>query len=204
MVRADSFKKSCSVPDIIFLLLSGLSSHAALVNLRARQVVHIRHFADLGHWSSANKALRLSAHLAAIVLLVLGVFILSLGLLLTIQHAKLLLELVILHTEFAADRHKTTQAVNIVLVLLINLLIDLEGLIEEVHASVATSYHKLPLDFLGLDLTGTFKVLDRLLEHVLLSMVHAKTRNHIDLGRIVTIGLLVEVDSLELVLFLLV
>ena len=174
-MHADSFKESCSVPDIIFLLLLGLSSHAALVNLRTRQVVHIRHFTDLGHWSCSNKALRLSAHLTGIVLLVLSVFILSLGLLLTIEHGELLLELVVLHAKFTTDRHETTQAVNIVLILLVNLLIDLEGLIKQVHASVATSDHELPLDLLGLDLTGAFEVLDRLFKHVLLGVVHTKT-----------------------------
>ena len=174
-MHADSFKKSSSVPDIILLLWDSLSSHAALVNLRTWQVVHIRHFTDLGHWSCANKALRLSAHLAGIILLVLGVFILALGFFLTIKHGQLLLELVVLHAKFTSDRHKTTQAVNIVLILLVNLFIDFEGLIEEVHSSVATSDHELPLDLLGLDLTGAFKVLDRLFKHVLLGVVHAKT-----------------------------
>ena len=90
------------------------------------------------------------------------------------------------------------------MILLVNLFIDLEGLIKEVHSSVATSDHELPLDFLGLDLTGAFEVLNRLFEHVLLSVVHTKARNHINLGGIVPVGLLVEVDSLELVLLLLV
>ena len=101
--RVDSFEKSGSVPDIFILLLGGRSSHAALVDLWARQVVHIRHFADLGHWGCADEALRLSALHASIVLLVLGVFILAFGLLLTIQHGELLLELVVLHAEFTAD-----------------------------------------------------------------------------------------------------
>ena len=79
----------------------------------------------MGHWSCANKVLRLSAHLASIVLLVLSVFILALGLFLTIEHGELLLELVVLHAKFTTDRHQTTQAVNIVLVLLVNLFIDL-------------------------------------------------------------------------------
>lgn len=74
---------------------------------------------------------------ASIVLLVLGVFVLALRFLLTVEHGKLFLELVVLHTKLATDGNETAQAVNVILVLLVDLFVDLKGLIEEVHASVA-------------------------------------------------------------------
>jgi len=54
-----------------------------------------------------------------------------------------------------------------------NVLIDLEGLIEEVHAAVARGNHELPLDLAGLDLEGALEVHDGLLKLVLLGMMHA-------------------------------
>ena len=62
----------------------------------------------------------------------------------------------------------------------------------------------MPLDLFGLDLTGTLEVLDSLLKHVLFGVVHAEARDDINLRWVVSVTLLVEVDSLELVLLLLV
>lgn len=62
----------------------------------------------------------------------------------------------------------------------------------------------MPLDLLGLDLVGALEVHDGLLEHVLLRMVHAQARDDIDLGWVVPVRLLVEMDGLELILLLLV
>ena len=62
----------------------------------------------------------------------------------------------------------------------------------------------MPLDLFWLNLTGAFEILDSLFEHVLLGVVHTQTRDYVDLGRVVTIALLIEVHGLELVLFLLV
>jgi hypothetical protein len=62
----------------------------------------------------------------------------------------------------------------------------------------------LPLDLLGLDLGSSLEVNDGLLEHVLLGVVHTEARDHIDLGWVVSIRLLVVVHGLEFVLLLLV
>ena len=192
------------VPGFLcFLSTRSLSNHATLVGVGVRQIVHIRHLTDLSHWGSADEALLLTS-CARIVLLVLGILVLPLGFLFTVKHGEALLELVKLHTELATDGDKTTEAIDVVLVLLINFLVHLERLIEQVHASVAAGDHELPFDLLGLDLRRTFEVLDSLFKHILLGMVHAEARDYIDLRWIVPVALLVEVDSLELILLLLV
>ena len=66
-----------------------------------------------------------------------------------------------------------------------DLLINSEGFIEEVHSSIATSYHEFPLDFLGLNLSSTVKVDNSLLELILLGMVHTQAGDHINLGWVV-------------------
>ena len=169
------------------------------------QIVHVGHLRDLSNWCRSDELLLLLAtHLASTVLLVLRVLVLSLGLLFTVKHRKLLLELVVLHAKLTADRDQAAQAVNVVLVLLVDLLVDLQSLVEQIHASVATGDHKLPFDLLRLDLTGALEVLDSLLKHILLSMVHTQARDHINLRRVVPVALLIEMDSLELILLLLV
>ena len=145
----------------------------------------------------------MSAH-ARIVLLVLGVLVLPLGFFFTVKHSKTLLELVELHAELATDGDKATEAVDVVLVFFVDLLVDLECLVEKVHASVTACNHELPFDLLGLDLRSALEILNSLLEHILLGVVHAEARDHIDLRRVVPVALLVKVDSLELVLLLLV
>ena len=204
-----SVQESSRVPNI--LLLSScrcLSAHSALVGLRSRQVIHVGHFTDLGHWRSSNEVGGLggAAHITrrSTVVLVLGVLVLPLCFLFTVQEGELLLELVEFHAKLAANGDETSQAIDVVRVLLIDLLVHLQCLIEKVHSSVAAGNHELPLDFLGLNLACSLEVLDRLLEHVLFGVVHAQARDHIDLGGIVPVTFLVEVHGLELVLLLLV
>ena len=86
----------------------------------------------------------------------------------------------------------------------VDLLVDLECVIEERHASVAGSNHETPLALLWLDLRSALEEQDGALVLVLLHVVHAQARNHIQLGWIVSIRLHVIVHSLELVLLLLV
>ena len=69
----------------------------------------------------------------------------------------------------------------------VDLLVDLESLIEKVHASVTTCNHKLPFDLLWLDLTRSFEVKDSFLKHVLLCVMHTETRYNINLRRVVTV-----------------
>lgn len=97
----------------------------------------------------------------------------ALGLLLTIEDHQLLREVLILHAQLLADLNQPTETVNVVWVFSMNVLVDLESLIEEVHAAVARGNHKLPLDLTGLDLEGALEVHDGLLELVLFSMMHA-------------------------------
>ena len=66
-----------------------------------------------------------------------------------------------------------------------DLLIDSECFIEEVHSPIATSYHEFPLDFLGLNLSSTIKVDNGLLELILLCVVHTQAGDHINLGWVV-------------------
>ena len=85
-----------------------------------------------------------------------------------------------------------------------DVFIDLQGLVKQVHAAVARGYHKLPLDLPWLYLESALKVHDGLFKLVLLSVVHAQTGDDINLGGVVPVALLVVVDSLELVLLLLI
>ena len=185
-------------------MLLWAASHRAFVRLRTWQIVHIGHLANLSHRGGANKALLLLLAHSLVVLLVLCVFVLPLRFLFTIQHRELFLFFIVLQAKLTPDRNETSQTVNVILVLLVDLLVDLESLLEKIHSSVARGDHELPLDFLRLNLTGAFEVLDSLLEHVLLGVMHAQARDYVDLGRVVTVALLIEVHSLELVLLLLV
>jgi hypothetical protein len=110
----------------------------------------------------------------------------------------------ILHAELLTDLDKSAETVNIVWILLVNVFIDLKSFIEQVHSSVARGNHKLPFDFTRLDLEGTLKVNYGLLELILLSMMHAEARDHIDLSRVVTERLLIVMHCLEFILFLLI
>ena len=141
---------------------------------------------------------------ALVVLLVLSILVLSLSLLFTIKHRKLLLELVVFHTKLTSDGNESAQAIDVILILFVDLLVHLQSLVEEVHSSVAGGDHELPFDFLWLDLARTLEILDGFFEHVLFGVVHTKARNDIDLGGIVAVTFLVEMHSLELVLLLLV
>jgi len=71
--------------------------------------------------------------------------------------------------------YQSTETVDIVGTLFINVFIDFERLVEKVHSSVARSNHKRPLYLLRLDLLGTFKVNNSFFEHVILRVMHAET-----------------------------
>jgi hypothetical protein len=62
----------------------------------------------------------------------------------------------------------------------------------------------LPFNLARLDLEGTLKVNNSLLKLVLLGVMHAQAGNNIDLGRVISVRLLVVVHSLELILLLLI
>lgn len=108
------------------------------------------------------------------------------------------------HSEFFADLNEASETVDVVRVLVVDLLVDLQGFVEEIHSSVARSDHELPLDFLGLDLACSFEVENCFLEHVLLCVVHSETRDYINFGWVVSVTLLVVMHGLEFVLLLLV
>jgi hypothetical protein len=62
----------------------------------------------------------------------------------------------------------------------------------------------LPFNLARLDLEGTLKVNNSLLKLVLFGVMHAQAGNNIDLGRVISVRLLVVVHSLELILLLLI
>ena len=101
--RARSLEEPSSIPNIFFIILDILGSHAALVNLWTWQVIHIRHLANLGNRRSANELLSLAAAHTLAILLVLGVLVLALGFFLTIKDSQFLLEDVVLHAELTLD-----------------------------------------------------------------------------------------------------
>jgi hypothetical protein len=115
---------------------------------------------------------------AAIVVLLLPIARLgtahhhALGFLLTFPNHEFFSEMLILHTQFLAYLHQPTQAINVVRRLLMNIFIYFKCFIEQIHASVAGGYHKLPLDLFGLDLESTFKVNNGLFKLILLGMMH--------------------------------
>jgi hypothetical protein len=53
-------------------------------------------------------------------------------------------------------------------------------------------------------MAGSFEVKNSLLKHILFGIMHSQTRDYVNLSRVVSIALLVVVNSLELILFLLV
>jgi len=106
----------------------------------------------------------------------------------------------VLHAKLLANVHKSSQAVNIILSFLVDCFVNLQSLIEKVHASIATGNHEVPLDFLGLDLVSALKVDNSFLKHVLLGVMHAQARDDIDFGRVVAVRFLIEVHSLEFIL----
>ena len=85
-----------------------------------------------------------------------------------------------------------------------NILIDLKCLVKQIHSSVATGDHELPFDFFRLDLECSLEVYNGLFKLILLGMVHTKARNNINFSGVISVGLLVVVDSLELILLLLI
>ena len=128
----------------------------------------------------------------------------SLGFFFSVKDHQLLAELLVRHAELLSDLNETSETVDVVRMVVVDLLIDLERLIEEVHPAIAGGDHELPFDFLHLDLGSSLEVKDSLFEHVLFGIVHTEARDDIDLGWVVSVTLLVVVNSLELILLLLV
>ena len=85
-----------------------------------------------------------------------------------------------------------------------DLLINLQCFVKQVHSSVARGNHELPFHLFSLDLRGSFEVENGLLEHVLFGIVHTQARDNINFGWVVSVTLLVVMHSLELILFLLI
>lgn len=135
---------------------------------------------------------------------ILLVLVLATSFFFSVQDHKFLSELLVLHTELFSDLNEASEAIDVIRVLLVNVLVDLEGLIEQIHTAVAGCNHKGPLVLLGLDLLGTLKVNNSFLKHIVFSVMHTQARDHINFGRVVAVRLLVKVDGLELILLLLV
>lgn len=135
---------------------------------------------------------------------VLLVLVLSPRLFLSIKHHQLLCELLVLHAELLPDLDQTSKAVHVLRILIVNVLVHFKRLVEQVHASVATSDHKTPFVFLRLDLLRPLEINNSFFEHVVLCMVHAETADHVDFRWVVPIRLLVEMNCLELISFLLI
>ena len=83
--------------------------------------------------------------------------------------------LLVRHIKFLANLDKSLQTVNIIRIFSMDVLIDLEGIVEETHPSEAGGNHELPLDLSSLDLSGPLEEDDGLLKVVLLGVVHTKT-----------------------------
>jgi hypothetical protein len=108
------------------------------------------------------------------------------------------------HTELLSDLNKTSEAIDVVRVIVVDLFVNLQCLVKEIHPAVAGCDHELPFDFLHLDLRSSLEVKDSLFEHILLGIVHTEARDDINLCWVVSVTLLIIVNSLELVLLLLV
>ena len=184
---------------LVVLLLFGGGGALVLRRFDPPHVGHIR--------SRLGDVLLLLLHLHLLLLerlRVLLVLKLPARLLLTVQNHQLLSELLVLQTQLLAHLDQPAEAVDVVRVLIVDVLVDLQRLIQQVHASVTRSDHEGPLVLFGLDLLRPLKVNDGLLKHVILGVVHAEAGDHVDLGGVVAVALLIEVDSLKLVLLLLV
>jgi hypothetical protein len=80
----------------------------------------------------------------------------------------------VFHAKFFSDLHESSETVDVVRVLGMDVFVDFQGLIEKIHSSIARGYHKLPLYFTWLDLEGTLKIDNSFLKLVLFSMVHTE------------------------------
>jgi len=86
----------------------------------------------------------------------------------------------------------------------VDLFVNLKCLVKKIHPTIAGSNHELPFHFFRLNLRCSLEVKDSLFEHVLFGIVHTEARDNINLCWVVSITLLVIVNSLELILLLLV
>ena len=199
-------------PIIIFVLLFLGSGHLSGLRLYVSHAAHVT--AGIHIRSRAIAAIVATGRPAIVVSIGVGPSVAlsassaahhdPLGLLLTVEDHEFFGEVLVLHAQLLPNLHQSTETVYVIRVLLVDIFVDLEGLVEEVHASVAGGDHELPLDFAGLYLEGTLEVDDGLFELVLLRVVHPQARDHVDLRRVVPVRLLVVVHRLELVLLLLI
>jgi len=86
----------------------------------------------------------------------------------------------------------------------VDFFIYFESIIKQIHSSVAWSNHELPFDLFWLDLGGSFEEQNSLFKHILFGVMHSQAGDYVNLGRVVSVGLLVVVHSLEFILLLLV
>lgn len=126
------------------------------------------------------------------------------GFLLSVESHQLLTVLLVRHAKLFLDGYNTPEAIDVIAMVCLDVKVNLEGLVKQVHSSVARCNHKLPLDFLALNLSGTLEENDCLFEHVVFGVMHSEAGDHIDFGGVVSKTLVIVVDCLELVLFLLI
>ena len=72
-----------------------------------------------------------------------------------------------------ADGDEVAQAFRVLRVFRMDLLIQFQRALIVAHASITTRDHQPPLDFLRLDLGGSFEEMDRLLVHLRLDVPDA-------------------------------
>jgi len=111
----------------------------------------------------------------------------ALGLFLSVEDHELLAELLVRHAKLLTDLNKASEAIDVVVVFIMDLLVNFESIVEEVHSPITGGDHELPFHFFILNLGGTFEEKDGLLEHVLFRVVHTQARDYIDFGRVIAI-----------------
>lgn len=102
------------------------------------------------------------------------IFIVSSCFILEFDPSELLCILLIVETHILAKKDEETQAFNIIRVLLVDSLINFECLLEVSNSTLARCDHELPLDFIGLNLTGSFEVEAGLFIDGLLNIIDSK------------------------------
>lgn len=128
----------------------------------------------------------------------------SLGFFFSVEYHQFFTELLVRHTKLLSDLNKTSEAIDVVRVIVVDLFVNLKCFIKKIHPAVAGSNHELPFHFFHLDLRCSLEVKDSLFEHILFGIVHTEARDDINLCWVVSITLLIIMNSLELILFLLV
>ena len=108
------------------------------------------------------------------------------------------------HTELLSDLNKTSETIDVVRVFVVDLLVNFKCFVKKIHPAVAGSNHELPFHFFHLDLRCSLEVKYSFFEHILFGIVHTEARDDINLCWVVSITLLIIMNSLELILLLLV